>query len=1062
VTLVVDVGLNQAAFLIIDQDEPSLRLGVLDEKGSEIRSVAAGFSGPLMISASPASHGAVRVVVTAPGAQTPAALSIFVEASRPTDADLAALHEAEAIFEQAQFLRRQPEASSVQHAIALLHRAGERWRDGHSQLGQAVALGAEANAWFQLSRYADALRAYAAAQQIVARGSWLSAALLNSEANVDLDLWRRKRAREAADGALHISRGFHDERGEADAMANLAIGKWLVSGDPSDAAGIQEALDVARMRGNRLAAGRLLRVLGWLERDLGHRREAIDLLEESTRLFQQSGMTLDALRDMADIASVERMRGDAYSAIGTHSKLAELFHQAGSGFHEASARTNLGLDYIALNRARDGLRYLQEGRTLYTKTGNVWAAQAPTGSACETEVLLRWYISAQADCQEAKRLAVEFHSTVHIALAEFRLGELAEARGNLAVAAAKYRSAAELSSSVGFSRRALVNLTLGLVQYRLAGPAAAMDLFQKALTLSEKAEDPAGIIEAKYQIARVYAATGRLEEAQRQLEEATGLSEAAREKIRSDRLRTSYFASVRKCYDLYVDVLMRRHAASPNAGLDREALEKSEAGRARTLFDALHLRTALPGRRIAQSAELTRLRAALNERYEVRLNLIIGGHKQRDLEANAGEIRRLNAEYEQALALAAADEQPGRAALVPIPPADLVRVSSDTIVLEYHLGEERSYLWRIERGQIASFRLPGRKTIGDAVEKWRDLTSGRQRRPGESFPAYRARIEASDRELPAQAAKLSCMLLPGLPFEKETRLTVVADGSLQSLPFAALPSGGCRAPGGPPLIALHEIANASSLRILSASVGREHAVSGEKDVAVLADPVFSAHDSRLSGISKAPASPDTAVSLKLALRDVGFSSELPRLYGTREEADAIFALSPGSVLRKVDFSANLQTALSAELSNYRIWHFATHGLLDQSSPDLSGLVFSLVDEKGRAVPGFLKIQDIFDLSIDPDLVVLSACSSGLGEQVAGEGAVGLSYAFLHAGAKQVVSTLWNVDDDASSELMKEFYRGLLKDRLPVAGALRKAQVALLSRNFKSQPFYWAGLLLMSN
>jgi CHAT domain-containing protein len=300
-----------------------------------------------------------------------------------------------------------------------------------------------------------------------------------------------------------------------------------------------------------------------------------------------------------------------------------------------------------------------------------------------------------------------------------------------------------------------------------------------------------------------------------------------------------------------------------------------------------------------------------------------------------------------------------------------------------------------------------------------------------------------------------------LKFESGAKLVIIADGSLQALPFAALPSDGCQGPGSPPLVVLHEVSNVFSLRILTAArISR--APASKKDVAILADPVFSIHDNRVAK-SSSQVSPLSPQPLEVALRDAGFGSELPRLYATREEAKAIAALAPpGSVLLALDFQASLETSLSAELSNYRIWHFATHGLLDRESPDLSGLVFSLVDSQGRSIPGYLKIQDIFNLSIDPDLVVLSACESGLGEQIDGEGAVGMSYAFLHAGAKQVLSTLWKVDDTASSDLMREFYRGLLVDRLSPASSLRKAQIAMLNGKIKSQPFYWAAYLLMSN
>ena len=163
----------------------------------------------------------------------------------------------------------------------------------------------------------------------------------------------------------------------------------------------------------------------------------------------------------------------------------------------------------------------------------------------------------------------------------------------------------------------------------------------------------------------------------------------------------------------------------------------------------------------------------------------------------------------------------------------------------------------------------------------------------------------------------------------------------------------------------------------------------------------------------------------------------------------------------MDFNANLHTALSQEMDQYRIWHFATHGLLDSKSPDLSGIVFSLVDQQGHPTPGYLKIQDIYGMSIRTDLIVLSACNSGLGEEVDGEGTVGLSYAFLHAGAKQVISTLWNIDDRASSELMAQFYRALLTDHLTPSAALRRAQMAMLKTKSNANAFYWAGYVINS-
>jgi CHAT domain-containing protein len=221
--------------------------------------------------------------------------------------------------------------------------------------------------------------------------------------------------------------------------------------------------------------------------------------------------------------------------------------------------------------------------------------------------------------------------------------------------------------------------------------------------------------------------------------------------------------------------------------------------------------------------------------------------------------------------------------------------------------------------------------------------------------------------------------------------------------------------------------------------------------------VFSEDDPRVHGRGSRVSQKLPSPALDSALRDVGFGTGLPRLVATRREAEAIAAMvPPDRAFLALDFQASLQTALSERMSEYRILHFATHGLLDAKSPDLSGLVFSLVDPTGHPIPGYLQAQDIFGFSLHSDLVVLSACNSGLGEQIDGEGTVGLAYAFLHGGAKRVVSTLWDVDDEVSSKLMQDFYSALLIRNEEPSTALRKAQLALMRQTATSEPIYWAG------
>lgn len=177
-----------------------------------------------------------------------------------------------------------------------------------------------------------------------------------------------------------------------------------------------------------------------------------------------------------------------------------------------------------------------------------------------------------------------------------------------------------------------------------------------------------------------------------------------------------------------------------------------------------------------------------------------------------------------------------------------------------------------------------------------------------------------------------------------------------------------------------------------------------------------------------------------------------RYFGTQVRPN----FSPsGHTLEAVDFQASRATAISPDLANYRIVHLATHGLLNSQHPELSGLVFSLVDKNGNTQDGFLTLQDIYNLNLPADLVVLSACETGLGKEVSGEGLMGLTRGFMHAGATRVVASLWNVSDVATARLMEEFYKAMEKDGLPPAAALRTAQVKMWKQKRWSSPYYWA-------
>jgi CHAT domain-containing protein len=389
-----------------------------------------------------------------------------------------------------------------------------------------------------------------------------------------------------------------------------------------------------------------------------------------------------------------------------------------------------------------------------------------------------------------------------------------------------------------------------------------------------------------------------------------------------------------------------------------------------------------------------------------------------------------------------------------------------TVLLEFALGDERSFVWAMTSTTLAAFQLPPRGEIEEAAHRVRELI------------ARSNRTRDIDRQYAEAARALSRMILePAATAMNRRRFLIVADGILQYLPLGALPAP-ARAQSASDnaalLVSEHEIVVLPSASVLGAIrrdlVRREPA---SKTVAVLADPVFDSTDSRL----KRPASPaaravpaespasNTAFrSIQRAARDAGLISTdeaFPRLPSTRLEAQAILRLTtPALSFQALDFNANRAAVTSPDLRQYRIVHIAAHGILDSVHPELSGLVLSLVDDQGAPQDGFLRLHDIYNLDLPVDLVVLSACQTGLGKDVRGEGIVGLTRGFMYAGAARVVVSLWKVDDEATSALMRRFYEGMLgQQHLSAAAALRAAQMDLAEVSRWRSPYYWAGFVL---
>jgi CHAT domain-containing protein/tetratricopeptide (TPR) repeat protein len=414
----------------------------------------------------------------------------------------------------------------------------------------------------------------------------------------------------------------------------------------------------------------------------------------------------------------------------------------------------------------------------------------------------------------------------------------------------------------------------------------------------------------------------------------------------------------------------------------------------------------------------------------------------------ASEAGRARGLRDRLRAMVGLDDEAGPEVAVPSRLLD-----ADTRLLEYELGDERSYLWVVGPESTTSFVLPGRGRIEATVDHFLRLLGAQDRR-------------ATERQRQLAARELSDLLLaPAAGLLDRARLAFVPDGRLQLLPWAALPDPGGLAGGEPdaPLIETHEIVRLPSLAVLAELRAAEaHRRPPSLTLAVLADPVLAPDDPRLAAGAGDASRPGREVGDRR-----GDPPSAParndgpeRLAGSLAEVSALRAFSQASRrFEALGFDANLDAVERPEVQQARVVHFAVHAFADERWPDRSGIQLSAFTAEGRPRQGLLPLSRLYSLDLAADLVVLSACRTAAGPVVAGEGTLSLSRAFLHDGVPRVVAALWDVDDRATARLMESFYRALLGEGRSVPEALRLAQLELRRDPRFRHPVFWAGFVV---
>ncbi len=671
-----------------------------------------------------------------------------------------------------------------------------------------------------------------------------------------------------------------------------------------------------------------------------------------------------------------------------------------------------------------------------------------------------------AEAYQKRALAIREQSAASLptAVSLASLGKIARLEGNLSAAQEYYRKALELAEKLTPPPPERASFLAGLADVARDRESfnEAEQGYREALAaiyqLTPRSLDHAETVAS---LAATLRRQGRLKEAAELYRQTLADLEYQTASLGVEETQARYWAKHAAYYREFIDVLIEERQ-------DNLAFETLESSRARTLLEMLRL-AQVDIREGAAPALLARereLRQSMNAKSQYRIRLLNEKHGDEQLDGLDREISDLRERYQQTEADIRASS-PKYAALTQPQPLNLKEIQglldTATVVLEYSLGEKRSYVWVVGVDSLEMHELPGRAVIEPVARQLYRALTARTRKVSPDPNLEVAQWSKQDAFAQTLGMRLSRMVLtPVSTLIRGKRLLIVTDGALAYVPFSALP-----APEDPnvPLLDKHEIISLPSASVLGeirrATMNRPRSA---REVAVLADPVFDAKDERVTGSANGSAAQPEASPQNQPVRRAGVVSRggfyLERLIYSRDEAEAIRSLTSRSkTFVALDFDANRTTAMSRELARYRIVHFATHGLLDSSHPELSGLVLSLVDRQGKPQEGFLTLEDIYNLKLPADLVVLSSCQTALGENISGEGLMGLTRGFMYAGASRVLATLWSVDDYTTSELMVDFYRAMEVEKLRPAAALRKAQLEIWKHTGWHAPYYWAAFEL---
>ncbi|MEH2246362.1 tetratricopeptide repeat protein [Nostoc sp.] len=866
---------------------------------------------------------------------------------------------AERFYQEGLELYQQGTAESLRQAREKLQEALKLWQQVNDKPGQALTLVGIGRVYNDLGEKQQAIQYYNQALPIIrAVGNREGEAItLNNIGLVYNDLGEKQQALKYYNQALPLYRAVRDSGGEANTLNNIGA-VYDDFGEKQQAIQyFNQALPIFRAVADRRGEATTLNNIGLVYDSLGEKQEALKYCNQALPLYR-------AVRDRGGEAATLNNIGKVYSDLGEKQQAIQYFNQALPISHavadrrgKAATLNNIGKVYSDLGEKQQAIQYCNQALLIYRAVGyrrgeaitlnNIGLVYNDLG---EKQQAIKYYNQALPIRRAVGDREGEATTLNNIGAVYNDLGEKQQA-------IQYYNQALPISHAVGDREgEATILNNIGAVYNDLGEKQQAIQYFNQALLISRVVGDKGGEAITLFNMAKLERDRGNLEQAQTHIQAAIEIIEDLRTKIANKELRASYFASVQNYYKFYIDLLMRLHKKDPSKGYDALALEVSDRSRARGLIELLteaniDIKKGIDPQLLAQE---TSLRSQINTKEKLLSELASKKETSEQLLTNTKQQLEDLLKQQRELEVKIRANNPEYADLKYPQPLTLKEIQQqldkDTLLLQYSVGEERSYLWAVTPNSLYSYELPKREKIDKAAK---NLYNNYLRNPG---------MQGVSPEETAKAANELSQLILAPVADKlgQKRLVIVGDEALQYIPFAALTTSNKSADGSDyqPLVVNHEIISlpsASTIAILRKQIkGRTKA---PKTLAILADPVFNASDERFTGKSANVANKNIDLqleesALKRSTRNIN-RSEIQRLEGTEEEAREILKLvSPSENLQAFGFDANYNWATSKQLSQYKMLHFATHGFLDSTDPELSGIVLSLIDKQGKSQRGF--------------------------------------------------------------------------------------------------------------